>query len=102
MNDLIFYAILLLLQTTLNAISDSIIHHDAFKSYGKFFSREYSERNKMNWFHKYFPMFFDAWHLSKVLQTMCIVVIVFIATNSLIFVVTIFLTRGVLFNIIYK
>jgi len=95
-------AILLLLQTCLNAINDSIIHHDSFKIYGKFFSREYAERNKQNLFHRYFPMFYDFWHLSKVLQTLCTIGIVFIATQSILFIVIILIARGLLFNIIYK
>ena len=99
---IIIIAILLLLQTTFRAINDSIIHHDSFKEYGKFFSREYAERNKINLFHKYFPCFFDMWHLGIVLQTICTIGVVFIATNSIIFVLSILLLRGLLFNVIYK
>ena len=99
---IIIIAILLLLQTTLNAISDSIIHKDSYKNYGLFFSKEYAERSKQNWFHKYFPMFYDFWHLSKVLQTICTIGVVFIATNSIVFVLSILLLRGLLFNLIYK
>lgn len=99
---IIIIAILLLLQTTLNAISDSIIHHDSYKNYGLFFSKEHAERDKQNWFHKYFPMFYDFFHLSKVLQTLCTIGVVFIATNSIVFVLSILLLRGLLFNLIYK
>jgi hypothetical protein len=99
---MIIFAILLLVQTILNAIQDSITHHDGYKSWGYFFSKDAAEEPKYNWFHKYFPMFFDMWHLSKVLQTLCIVGIILISTNSLIFVAAILVARGLLFNIIYK
>jgi hypothetical protein len=99
---MIEYAILLLLQSAFRAVNDSIIHHDSFAIYGKFFSREYAERNKINWFHKYFPMFFDMWHLGVVLQTLCLVGVVFIATQSILFVVAVLIGRGLIFNIIYK
>jgi hypothetical protein len=99
---MIEYAILLLLQSAFRAVNDSIIHHDSFAIYGKFFSREYAERNKQNWFHKYFPMFYDAWHLGVVLQTLCLVGVVFIATQSILFVVAVLIGRGLIFNIIYK
>jgi len=99
---MIYYAILLLLQSAFRAANDSIIHHDSFAIYGKFFSREYAEQNKRNWFHKYFPMFYDAWHLGIVLQTLCLVGVVFVATQSILFVVAILVGRGLLFNIVYK
>jgi hypothetical protein len=99
---MIYIAILLLLQTTLDAFKDSIVHHNAYKSWGYFFSKDAAEEPKYNWFHRYFPMFYDAWHLSKVLQSLCTVGIVFIATQSLIFVAAILVVRGLLFNIIYK
>jgi hypothetical protein len=99
---MIYYAILLLLQTTFNAIQDSITHHDGYKNLGFFFTKKAAEQNKRNWFHKYFPMFYDMWHLSKVLQTLCIVGIILISTKSLIFVAAILVARGLLFNIIYK
>jgi hypothetical protein len=102
MNNLIYYAILLILQSVFRAINDSIIHHDSFAVFGKYFSREYADRNKINWFHRYFPMFFDAWHLGIVLQTLCLVGVVFIATNSLVFVACILVARGLIFNVIYK
>jgi hypothetical protein len=47
-------------------------------------------------------MFYDMWHLSKVLQTLCTIGIVFIATKSFIFVASILVARGLLFNIVYK
>ena len=65
---MIIFAILLLVQTILNAISDSITHHDGYKSWGYFFSKDATEHYKYNWFHRYFPMFYDAWHLSKTLM----------------------------------
>lgn len=99
---MIIIAILLLLQTCLNAVSDSIVHHDAYKSWGYFFSKTAAEAPKFNWFHRYFPMFFDFWHLSKVLQTLCTVGIIYIATGSIIFVAAILVARGLLFNIVYK
>ena len=99
---MIIFAILLLVQTILNAISDSITHHDGYKSWGYFFSKDATEHYKYNWFHRYFPMFYDAWHLSKVLQTLCKIGIVFIATKSFIFVAAILVARGLLFNIVYK
>ena len=99
---MIIFAILLLTQTILNAISDSITHHDGYKTWGYFFSKDAAEEPKYNWFHRYFPVFYDAWHLSKVLQTLCTVGIVFIATKSIIFVAAILVARGLLFNIVYK
>jgi hypothetical protein len=99
---MIIFAILLLTQTILNAISDSITHHDGYKTWGYFFSKDAAEEPKYNWFHRYFPMFYDAWHLSKVLQTLCTIGIVFIATKSIIFVAAILVVRGLLFNIVYK
>ena len=99
---MIIFAILLLVQTILNAISDSITHHDGYKSWGYFFSKDAAEHPKFNWFHRYFPMFYDMWHLSKVLQTLCTIGIVFIATKSFIFVASILVARGLLFNIVYK
>lgn len=99
---MIIIAILLLLQTCLNAVSDSIVHHDAYKSWGYFFSKTAAEAPKFSWFHRYFPMFFDFWHLSKVLQTLCTVGVIYIATGSIIFVVAILVARGLLFNIVYK
>jgi hypothetical protein len=95
-------AILLVLQTSLNAISDSIIHHDSFKELGYFFSRKAYGAKKENWFHKYFPMFYDFWHLSKVLQTMCTMGIVYIATSSILFIAVMLVVRGLWFNAIYK
>jgi hypothetical protein len=99
---MIYIAILLLVQTILNAIGDSIVHHNAYKSWGYFFSKEAAEAPKFNWIHRYFPLFYDAWHLSKVLQTLCTVGVIYIATGSIIFVIAILVARGLLFNIVYK
>lgn len=99
---MIIIAWLLVLQTSLNAISDSIIHHNSYKALGHFFSQEAYVARKENWFHKYFPMFYDFWHLSKVLQTICTMGIVYIATSSLIFIAAMLLVRGLWFNVIYK
>jgi hypothetical protein len=99
---MIYIAILLLLQTCLDAFMDSIVHHNYYKSWGYFFSKDAAEEPKYSWFHRYFPMFYDAWHLSKVLQILCVVGVVFIATQSLIFVVAILVAKGLLFNIVYK
>jgi len=59
--------ILLLLYVWLDAIRDSIAHHDAYYKLGRFFSRERSEMLKPLFF-QYFPMFWDAWHLAKFIQ----------------------------------
>lgn len=59
--------ILLLLYVALDAIRDSIAHHDAYAKLGKFFSRQQSEMVKPIFF-KYFPMFWDMWHLAKFIQ----------------------------------
>ena len=99
---MIYFTILLLIETCLDAFKDSIVHHNYYKNLGYFFSKEAAEAPKKNWFHKYFPMFYDAWHLSKVLQTLCIIGIIFIATQSIIFVAAILVVRGLLFNIFYK
>jgi len=99
---MIIIAGLLVTQTSLNAISDSIIHHNSCKVLGYFFSQEAYVAKKKNWFHKYFPMFYDFWHLSKVLQTICTMGIVYIATGSLIFIAAMLLVRGLWFNVVYK
>jgi hypothetical protein len=99
---MIIIAWLLVLQTSLNAISDSIMHHNGYKFLGYFFSQEAYVARKENWIHKYFPMFYDFWHLSKVLQTVCTMGIVYIATGSLIFIAAMLLVRGLWFNVIYK
>jgi hypothetical protein len=99
---MIIIAILLLLQTCLDAFRDSIVHHDAYRSWGYFFSKQAAEAPKFDWFHRYYPMFFDAWHLSKTLQSLCTAGVVYIATGSIIFVAVILVVRGLLFNIVYK
>ena len=48
-----------------DAIKDSIQHHDKFHCWGKFFQKQTAEAPKETLFHKYFPMFYDAWHLAK-------------------------------------
>jgi len=99
---MIIIAILILLQTCLDAFRDSIVHHDAYRSWGYFFSKQAAEAPKFNWFHRYFPMCYDFWHLGKVLQTLCTAGIVLIATGSFVFVAVILVVRGLLFNIVYK
>lgn len=101
-DDSVNIVIYMLLNTTFRAINDSIIHHNAYKNFGYFFSKEAAEAPKKNWFHKYFPMCYDFWHLGIVLQTLCTIEIVFIATQSIIFVAAILVARGLLFNIVYK
>lgn len=59
--------ILLLLYVWLDAIRDSIAHHDSYSKLGSFFSRQRAESNKPIFF-KYFPMVYDAWHLCKFIQ----------------------------------
>jgi hypothetical protein len=95
-------ALLLLVQTALNAMADSIVHHDAYKNWGYFFSKTAAEAPKQNWVHKYYPMFYDAWHASKVLQDLCTMGIVYIATGSLLFVISMLIIKGLYFNIVYK
>lgn len=102
MNVLGLISYLLIVQTVLNAISDSIVHHNSYKNLGYFFSQEAAVAKKENWFDKYFPMFHDFWHLSKVLQTVCTMGIVYIATKSLIFIAVMLVLRGLWFNLIYK
>jgi hypothetical protein len=102
MTSIIIIVILLLLQTCLNALSDSIIHHDSYINYGYFFSKDAAEARKKNWIHKYFPMFHDFWHLSKVLQTVCTMGVAYIATGSIVVIVILLFFRGLLFNIVYK
>lgn len=99
---MIIIAWLLVTQTTLNAMSDSIMHHNSLKILGYFFSQEAYVARKENWFHKYFPMFYDFWHLSKVLQTMCTMGIVYMATGSILFIAIMLVVRGLWFNKIYK
>ena len=99
---MIIIAWLLVTQTSLNAMSDSIIHHNSLKNLGYFFSQEAYVAKKENWFHKYFPMFYDFWHLSKVLQTMCTMGIVYIATGSILFIAIMLVVRGLWFNAVYK
>lgn len=102
MTNEIIIVILLLLQTCLNAVSDSIIHNDPFINFGYFFSKDAAEARKKNWIHKYFPMVHDFWHLSKVLQTVCTMAVVYIATTSIVLIAILLILRGLLFNIVYK
>ena len=60
----------MILYNVLKSIKDNIAHHDTFKrkGFGKFFWQETAFAKKENVFHKYFPMFYDAWHLSEALM----------------------------------
>lgn len=66
----------------LKAIMDSISHHNSFKKLGlnKFFWKETAEAPKSTFLHKYFPMFYDMWHLATALQ---ILQISWLVTHSL-------------------
>lgn len=78
---------------------DITVHYNAFKKmgFGKFFWKETVEAPKTTWFHKYFPMFYDVWHLCTFLQVcqVCLIVSIpchniycfpiFVITGSLIF-----------------
>lgn len=55
----------LLIFVICDSIKDSIQHQDKFKCWGKFFQKETAEAPKPTFFHQYFPMFYDAWHLAK-------------------------------------
>jgi hypothetical protein len=54
----------------LKVFKDLITHHDMFKYYkwGRFFWRETVYGEKKSLLHKYFPMFYDMWHLAEALQ----------------------------------
>jgi len=64
----------------LKVFKDLITHHDMFKYYkwGRFFWRETVYAIKKSIFHKYFPMFYDMWHLAEALQILllCIVSVI--------------------------
>jgi len=53
-------------------IGDSIVHYDYFKKkgWGKFWWKETVEQVKTTKFHKYFPMFYDAWHLTEAITVL--------------------------------
>ena len=55
----------LLIFVICDAIKDSIQHHDSLYCLGKFFQKQTVEAPKTTFLHKYFPMFYDAWHLAK-------------------------------------
>jgi len=64
--------ILAFLIPVIDGIKDDIVHHDAYRYLGKFFSKQAAEGSKSGFFRTYFPMFFDAWHLAKFIQYNCI------------------------------
>lgn len=79
----VLITLILVLVVMLNAFQDDIVHHDSYKHLGKFFSKESEEAPKKSLFHSYFPMFFDAWHLSKFIQYILYAMIVGIVGDKL-------------------
>ena len=66
----------------LDSFKDSIVSHDSYKSWGYFFTQAAAWQPKKTLFQKYFPMFFDAWHLAKHLQYHVIALILAVSIGS--------------------
>ncbi|MFA9212464.1 MAG: hypothetical protein ACEQSR_01270 [Candidatus Methylacidiphilales bacterium] len=86
----------------LDAFRDDIVHHNAYKHWGYFFSKEAAEAAKTTFLHRFFPMFFDAWHGAKFVQYVCIAAFLGLLFNSvLVFVLALF-SMSLLFLIAYS
>lgn len=60
---------ILILYVWLDAFMNNIDQHGAYDSWGSFFTQaSYIGPQHKNFWQKYFPMFFNAWHLAKSLQ----------------------------------
>lgn len=83
----------------LKLVMDLTVHKDIFKKLGlpKFFWKEIAEGPKTSWFHSYFPMFYDVWHLSSSLQIFLVAYIVSQDIYSVIY----FTFASILFAILY-
>ena len=92
--------IFLFLYIFFDAFCDSIVHHDSYKNLGYFFSKQAAETPKKSLFQKYFPMFFDAWHLAKMLKLICFILAIGFV-SPLNFGIAIIMS-GLLFNLLYK
>lgn len=89
----------------LKAIADSIVHHDSFKKlgFGKFFWRETVYAQKKSIFHKYFPMFYDMWHLAEALIVFEVSVVgAWFIGNILIWSLPLYIFGSVVFLILYE
>jgi len=87
----------------LKAIMDLTVHKDYFKKWGysKFFWKETAEGPKTTWFHKYFPMFYDIWHLSTFLQICQICLLLAIPCHNPYCFPVFLIFGGLTFNFLY-
>ena len=86
----------------LDAVKDSIVSHDYYKNLGYFFTQEAAWAEKKSLFQKYFPMFFDAWHLSKHLQYHAIAGILAVSLGCfLVYPIAVFL-MSICFIVFYR
>ncbi len=85
----------------LKAVMDSISHHDSFKKLGwsKFFWKETSEAPKHEFFKKYFPMFYDMWHLSTTLQ---VLMVAWLSTGTVVGTLILYTLGNMVFVAVYE
>lgn len=79
----VLITLLLVLVVLFDGFQDDIVHYDAYANWGFFFTQEAAWQPKTSLFHSYFPMFFDAWHLSKFLQYVIYAIIVGVLGDKL-------------------
>lgn len=86
----------------LKFIMDVIAHYDFFTKIGwsYFWSRTAKEAPKTNWLHRYFPMFYDAWHFATFLEVIQVCILLSIPCDN-IYVFPVLVTIGcIFFNIL--
>jgi hypothetical protein len=85
----------------LKAVMDSISHHDSFKKLGchKFFWRETAEGPKRTFLQKYFPMFYDMWHLSTTLQ---VLMVAWLASGTIVGTLLLYTIGNIVFIAVYE
>ena len=85
----------------LKAVMDSISHHDSFKklNWSKFYWRETAEAPKHEFLNKYFPMFYDMWHLSTTLQ---VLLVAWLATGTIMGTILLYVIGNLIFVAIYE
>jgi hypothetical protein len=88
----------------LKVIKDLCFQKDIWKYYKfpKFWWRETMIAPKTTWFHKYFPMFFDIWHLSEALQVLEISFLASMYSPWLILTLPLYIIGSLLFNLFYE
>ena len=91
-----------LVYVLLDAVRDDIVHHAAYDWLGRFFSKDAAEAPKQTTFQKYFPMFFDFWHLAKTLQYGCVSAYVGLYFQSIILGIISLVAMSLLFLLAYE